>query len=69
MNYPLFQKYITQSEPKNKFKKQCLKNKNILFENEHLQIGCKISPLYDIYSSTNYLHISLFIGNKTDKVL
>lgn len=69
MNYPLFQKHLPQSELRSRFKKQCLKPKNILFENEHLQIGCKVGPLYDLYSSSNYLHISLFIGNKSDKPL
>jgi hypothetical protein len=64
-----FQKYITNTDQRQKFKKQCLKNKNILFENDQLQIGCKIIPLYDFYSSFNYLQINLFVGNKTDKAL
>jgi hypothetical protein len=69
MNYSKFQKYVGQGEIKQKFKKQCLKQKNILFENEQMQIGCKISPLYDFYASENYLQINLFIGNKTDRPL
>lgn len=67
MNYPYFQKYLTLPEQRLRFKKHALKNKNILFENEHLQIGCKVTPLYDFYSSTNYLQLNLFIGNKTDR--
>lgn len=64
-----FQKYVTNADQRQKFKKQCLKGKNILYENDQLQIGCKIIPLYDFYSSSNYLQINLFIGNKTDKTL
>ena len=69
MLYPSFQKHITQPDQKVKFKKQCLKDKNILFENDQLQLGCKVVPLYDFYSSQNYLQINLFIGNKTDRPL
>ena len=67
MHYPHFQKYLGATEQKQKHKKQCLRQKNILLENEQLQIGCKIIPLYDFYSSTHYLQINLFIGNKTDR--
>jgi hypothetical protein len=66
MNYPQFQKHVHQDQ-RSKFKKQCLRPKNILFENDQMQIGCKVVPLYDFYSSTNYLQINLFIGNKTDR--
>jgi hypothetical protein len=67
MNYAYFQKYLLGADHRIRFKKQCLKSKNILFENEQLQIGCKVVPLYDIYTSSNYLQVNLFIGNKTDK--
>ena len=50
-----------------KFRKQCLKAKNILFENENLQIACKVSSFYDFYSSRNYLQMQMFIGNKSQK--
>ena len=66
MNNQTLQKHLPTLDSKLKYKKQCLKVKNILFENEQLQIGCKILPLYDFYSSRNYLQINLFIGNKTD---
>jgi Fe-S cluster biosynthesis and repair protein YggX len=67
MNSLHFQKYLAVGDSRVRFKKMCLKSKNILFENEQIQIGCKIQPLYDIYSSTNHLLISLFVGNKTGK--
>ena len=37
-------KYLPSGEAKIKYKKQSLKPKNILFENETIQIGCKVSP-------------------------
>lgn len=67
MNYPHLQKYLSVGDSRSRFKKMCFKPKNILFENEQIQIGCKVQPLYDIYSSTNHLQIGLFIGNKTEK--
>lgn len=62
-----FNKLIASPEARLKFKKQCLKIKNILFENDSVQIGCKILPFYDFYSSRNYLQMQIFIGNKTNK--
>lgn len=65
--YPNFQKYVTTPEGRTKFKKQCLRRKNILFENEQVQLGCKVTPLYDFYSSQHYALINLFVGNKTNQ--
>lgn len=67
MNYINIQKHLNTLELRSKYKKQCLKVKNILFENDQLQIGCKVNPFYDFYSSTNYLQLNFFIGNKTDR--
>ena len=64
---PKLNKYITSSEGRTKFKKQCLKVKNILFENDCIQIGCKMSPFYDFYASKNYMQMQIFVGNKTQK--
>lgn len=64
MIYNKFQKFVPQGEARHKLKKQCLKNKNILYENEQIQIGCKVTALYDFYSSENHLQINIFIGNK-----
>lgn len=64
-----FNKLIGSSDAKLKYKKQCIKNKNILFENDSIQIGSKILPFYDFYASKNYLQIQIFIGNKTNKKL
>ncbi len=44
-----FNKLIDSPEAHLKYKKQCLKNKNILFENDSVQIGCKIIPFYDFF--------------------
>lgn len=60
-------KLVSSPEARLKFRKQCLKPKNILFENDSLQIGCKVSSFYDFYSSRNYLHMQIFIGNKTHR--
>ena len=60
-------KYLPSAEAKIKYKKQSLKPKNILFENESIQIGCKVTPFYDFYSSKNFLMIQIFVGNKTQK--
>ena len=65
MSVPLLQKYLPSSSHKSKYKKQCLRQKNILFQNDQLQLSCKIISIYDFYSSSNYLQINLFIGNKT----
>lgn len=62
-----FNKLIPSPEGRTKFKKQCLKTKNILLENDTVQLGCKILPFYDFYSSKHYLQIQIFIGNKTNK--
>lgn len=62
-----FNKFIGSAEARLKYKKQCLKNKNILFENDSVQIGCKILGFYDFYSSKNFLQMQIFIGNKTNK--
>jgi len=67
MAYNKFQKHVNGAEPRQKFKKQCLKSKNIIFESEQIQIGCKVQNIYDFYSSSNYLQINMFIGNKLDK--
>ena len=64
-----FNKLVGSPEARLKYKKQCLKSKNILFENDSLQIGCKILSFYDFYSSKNYLQMQIFIGNKTNKKL
>ena len=64
-----FNKLVGSPEARLKYKKQCLKSKNILFENDSLQIGCKILPFYDFYSSKNFLQMQVFIGNKTNKKL
>lgn len=66
---PKLNKYLPTAESRLKFRKQCLKSKNILFENDCLQIGCKVLPFYDFYSSKNYLQVQLFIGNKTARRL
>ena len=60
-----FNKFCTSPDTRLKFKKQCLKPKNILFENDHFQIASKLTPFYDFYTSRNYLQIQIFIGNKT----
>lgn len=60
-------KLIGTPDGRFKYKKQCLKVKNILFENDSVQIGCKILPFYDFYSSRNYLLMQIFVGNKTNK--
>lgn len=62
-------KHLPTPESKFKYRKQCLKPKNILFENDSLQLGCKVLPFYDFYSSKNYLQLQLFIGNKTSRRL
>ena len=62
-----FNKFVSSPESRLKFKKQCLKAKNILFENDNLQIATKLSPFYDFYTSRNYLQMQIFIGNKTQK--
>ena len=67
MKHPLLLRQLSSHEARSKFKKQCLRGKNILFENEQLQVGCKIHSFYDFYSSQNYLQINLFVGNKTDR--
>lgn len=64
-----FNKLICSPDARLKYKKQCLKNKNILFENDSIQIGSKILPFYDFYASKNYLQMQIFIGNKTNKKL
>jgi hypothetical protein len=64
-----FNKLIVSPEARLKYKKQCLKNKNILFENDSVQIGSKIMPFYDFYTSKNYLQMQIFIGNKTQRKL
>ena len=64
-----FNKLIGSPEARLKYKKQCLKNKNILFENDSVQIGCKIIHFYDFFTSKNYLQMQMFIGNKTNKKL
>ena len=60
-------KYLHSSELKLKYKKQCLKTKNILYENDCVQIGCKFLPFYDFYSSKNFVQMQIFVGNKTQK--
>ena len=67
--YSKFNKFVSSPEARLKFKKQCLKPKNILFENDALQIACKVLPFYDFYTSTNYLQMQLFVGNKTNRKL
>lgn len=64
-----FNKLVGTPEARLKYKKQCLKVKNILFENDSVQIGCKILPFYDFYASRNYLLMQIFIGNKTSRRL
>lgn len=59
-------KYLVTPESKVKYRKQCLKQKNILYENDSVQIGCKLLPFYDFYTSRNYLQLQVFIGNKTN---
>ena len=36
-----------------------MKGKNILYENDCIQIGCKLTGFYDFYSSKNLLVIKL----------
>ena len=62
-----FNNFVNSQEAKLRFRKQCLKQKNILFENDKLQIASKTSVFYDFYSSRNYLQMQIFIGNKTPK--
>ncbi len=63
----VFTKYLPSPENRKKFKRQCLKVKNILEENESIQIGCKIEKLYDFYTSKNFVQVNIFIGNKMSK--
>lgn len=60
-----FNKFLPTQDARLKFRKQTLKLKNILFENDNIQIASKLTPFYDFYSSRNFLHMQIFIGNKT----
>ena len=44
-----------------------MKGKNILYENDCIQIGCKLTGFYDFYSSKNFIQMQIFVGNKTQK--
>lgn len=62
-------KLVVSRESKCRFKKQSLKAKNVLFENDHVQLATKVLPFYDFYTSSYYVQLQVFVGNKTDRKL